>query len=202
MGNEAKCVVRIGRQRAEVQALLETNEIILRGAVRMRIPFAAMKFVKAVGGELRVGTAGDLLVLELGADAEKWAKKILNPKSRMEKLGVKTGARVALLGELDGELLRDLKTLQTKVVSGKILEDVEWVFWAANSKKELLELTKITQKLCGSAALWIVYPKGQKEITENDVLSGGRKAGLKDVKVVGFSATHTALKFVIPLSKR
>jgi hypothetical protein len=25
---------------------------------------------------------------------------------------------------------------------------------------------------------------------------------LKDVKVVGFSATHTALKFVIPLDKR
>jgi len=34
------------------------------------------------------------------------------------------------------------------------------------------------------------------------VLSAGRKAGLKDVKVVGFSATNTALKFVIPLSKR
>ena len=54
----------------------------------------------------------------------------------------------------------------------------------------------------GAAALWIVYPKGQKRITENDVLSAGRKVGLKDVKVVGFSATHTALKFVIPLSKR
>ena len=54
----------------------------------------------------------------------------------------------------------------------------------------------------GAAALWIVYPKGQKHITENDVLAAGRKVGLKDVKVVGFSATHTALKFVIPLDKR
>jgi hypothetical protein len=33
-------------------------------------------------------------------------------------------------------------------------------------------------------------------------LAAGRKCGLKDVKVVGFSSTHTALKFVIPLSKR
>jgi hypothetical protein len=39
-------------------------------------------------------------------------------------------------------------------------------------------------------------------ITENDALAAGRKAGLKDVKVVGFSPTHTALKFVIPLSAR
>jgi hypothetical protein len=54
----------------------------------------------------------------------------------------------------------------------------------------------------GAAALWIVYPKGQKHITENDVLAAGRKAGLKDVKVVGFSPTHTALKFVIPLRSR
>jgi hypothetical protein len=50
--------------------------------------------------------------------------------------------------------------------------------------------------------LWIVYPKGQKEITENDVLTAGRKSGLKDVKVVGFSPTQTALKFVIPVKER
>ena len=54
----------------------------------------------------------------------------------------------------------------------------------------------------GAAALWIVYPKGQKQITENDVLGAGRKIGLKDVKVVGFSSTRTALKFVIPLAER
>jgi hypothetical protein len=50
--------------------------------------------------------------------------------------------------------------------------------------------------------LWVVYAKGKKEITENDVLSRGRKAGLKDIKVVGFSSTHTALKFVRPVEKR
>jgi len=47
-----------------------------------------------------------------------------------------------------------------------------------------------------------VYEKGKKELTENDVIAAGRKAGLKDVKVVGFSSTHTALKFVLPLEKR
>jgi hypothetical protein len=59
-----------------------------------------------------------------------------------------------------------------------------------------------TERRPGAAALWIVFPKGQKHITEDDVLAAGRKAGLKDVKVVGFSSTHTALKVVIPLSKR
>jgi hypothetical protein len=54
----------------------------------------------------------------------------------------------------------------------------------------------------GAAAMWVVYPKGRQQITEGDVLAAGRAAGLKDVKVVGFSATHTALKFVIPLTRR
>ncbi len=48
----------------------------------------------------------------------------------------------------------------------------------------------------------IVYPKGQKTITESTVRTAGLKAGLTDIKVVGFSATHTALKFVIPKAKR
>jgi hypothetical protein len=68
--------------------------------------------------------------------------------------------------------------------------------------KTLSGVAKIAKSLKGPSALWIVYPKGQKTITENDVIAAGRKAGLKDVKVVGFSATHTALKFVLPLAAR
>ena len=41
-----------------------------------------------------------------------------------------------------------------------------------------------------------------KTITESDVRSSGVKAGLTDIKVASFSSTHTALKFVIPKSKR
>ena len=63
-------------------------------------------------------------------------------------------------------------------------------------------MAKLAKSLKGAAGLWIVYPKGQKQITENDVLAAGRKCGLKDIKVVGFSATHTALKFVIPVENR
>src|SRR5437762_11905072 len=76
------------------------------------------------------------------------------------------------------------------------------MFLAADSKEDFSALPKIAKSMSGAAALWIVYPKGQKHITENDVLAAGRKSGLKDVKVVGFSATHTALKFVIPLACR
>jgi len=48
----------------------------------------------------------------------------------------------------------------------------------------------------------VVNPKGVKTITEAEVLAAGKKAGLVDVKVVKFSETHTAHKFVIPKAKR
>jgi hypothetical protein len=53
-----------------------------------------------------------------------------------------------------------------------------------------------------NGALWIVRPKGRPEISERAVMAAGKAAGLVDVKVVSFSATHTAEKFVIPLAKR
>jgi hypothetical protein len=43
--------------------------------------------------------------------------------------------------------------------------------------------------------VWIIYPKGIQTITEGQVIAAGRAAGFIDVKVCGFSATHTALKF-------
>ena len=44
--------------------------------------------------------------------------------------------------------------------------------------------------------LWIVYPKGRKEITEAQVFAHGKGIGLVDVKVCKFSDELTALKFV------
>ena len=84
----------------------------------------------------------------------------------------------------------------------KPTKDCDVLFFGAETAGELTEIKKLMPFLKKDGALWIVYPKGQKVITEGDVLSAGRNAGLKDIKVVGFSETHTALKFVLPLAKR
>jgi hypothetical protein len=202
MGNEATCKVRFGKQESEGKALLETSEILFRGAFRLKIPFSSIKSAKAVDGELRLQTAGGSAVFHLGPAAEKWRDKILHPKSRIEKLGVKPEAKVALLGKFETEFVREVATLTKSVSKEKVAADSECIFFAADSKSDLAGISKISKSMQGATALWIVYPKGQTQITENDVLAAGRKSGLKDVKVIGFSATHTALKFVIPLSKR
>ena len=203
MGNELKCTGRSGKKSAEGKALLETNELIFRSAeLKAKIPFAEMADVKAADGELRVKTKdGAAYAFAIGAQAEKWREKILHPKTRMEKLGIKAGNRVALEGKFDDDFLKELKGAKV-VVSDRTAGEADWIFWSVENKPDLGEFAKKAKKLSGPSGLWVIYPKGRKEMTEADVISAGRKAGLKDVKVVGFSERCTGLKFVIPVEKR
>jgi hypothetical protein len=207
VGNEAICVVRFGKRKGRGKALLETSKLIFRsedGAMRLNFPFAGIKSAAAADGQLRVGVPEGEAIFELGVNAAKWCEKILHPKSRLEKLGIKPNASVSLLGAFDDDFLAELRSCTKNVSVGthdqvKAAAGAEWIFFAAATAQDL---SKLAKSLKGAAALWIVYPKGQKQITENDVLAAGRKSGLKDIKVVGFSPTHTALKFVVPLEKR
>jgi len=205
VGNEANCAVTFGKQKARGKALLETSEVIFRsedGAMRLKFSFGSLKSAAAADGQLRLEAPEGTAVLELGANAAKWCEKILHPKTRIEKLGIKPNTAVSLIGSFEADFIAELHSATRNVTSGKLAADTEWIFFAAESSKVLSQLPKFAKSLKSAAALWIVYPKGQKEITENDVLAAGRKSGLKDVKVVGFSPTHTGLKFVIPIEKR
>ncbi len=203
MGNEVKGAVRAGQQRHEGKILLETSEIIFRGAdFRLKIPFAEMIDVSACNGELRVKTKSAMNVFEVGSAAEKWREKILHPKTRAQKLGMKPGTRVRLAGEFDADFLQELKASKAAILGEASADSPEITFLAVAAKGSLAAIAKHAKKLIAAQALWVVYPKGKKEITEIDIINAGRKTALKDVKVVGFSATHTALKFVLPLEKR
>ena len=203
MGNEAKCVARIDGKRHQGKALLETSELIFRGAeCRLKIVFAEMRGVTAGEGELRVQTRDGTTVFELGEVAQKWRDKILYPKTRIEKLGVKAGTRVALLGDAEPGFVAELRESRAEIESGGVGDDTELIFLFVEHKRGLSQVSKVAKKLNGAAGLWIAYPKGKKEISEGDVIGSGRKTGLKDVKVVGFSRTHTALKFVLPVGGR
>jgi hypothetical protein len=136
----------------------------------------------------------------------KWREKILHPKTRIENLGIKPGTRVSWIGfeNLDEELKKEIESAKAVVTPTNQAppKDCDSIFLRIDTNKQLTQIAKIAGGMVGSAALWVIYPKGQQHITEGDVLSAGRKAGLTDIKVVGFSASHTALKFVIPVNKR
>jgi hypothetical protein len=201
LGQEVTCTVRHQGKPAKGKALLETSELILRGDLRLKIPFSAITSLRAVDGELHVKTKHGVTVFELGEKAEKWREKIASPKSLIEKLGPKAGDLVVIFENFEAEFLRDLKTVGT-VREEKVSAATQWIFLAAEERENLKKVAGIAKAMRGAAGLWIVYAKGKKELTENDVRGAGLKAGLVDVKVTRFSETKTGLKFVVPKGRR
>jgi hypothetical protein len=202
MGREQLCNVRSGGKTASGKALLETSEVIFRGTFRLKIPFTSLKSVNARDGELHLKWGNESAVFELGEQAEKWAHKILHPKSTAEKLGIKPGLVISAIAIGDNDFVKDLRAQSKSFSDSKTLKDSDLIFYATDKAAELTRVERLLPSLASAGALWVVYPKGRKEITELQVLNAGRAAGLVDVKVVSFSTTHTALKFVRPKAKR
>jgi hypothetical protein len=170
MGQEAICVLKRGGEQHTGKALLETSEIIFRGkTLRLKIPFPQMKSVTAQVGELRIETAAGLVVFELGTAAEKWEEKILHPKMRIEKLGIKEGAKVVLLGEFTADFVRELREATKGTAEKSSKGQTDWIFLALTERKDLMKVGSASKKLKDAAGLWVVFPKGRKEIAETDV---------------------------------
>jgi hypothetical protein len=200
MGNEAACKLRYEGKTFSGKALLEMSEILFRGERCLKIPFPAITKLQARDGELHIQTKEGSAVFAIGAQAEKWRKKIAKPKTLIEKLGVKAGQTVSLIGEFPADFVASLKKHGATIRQNKGTTDAAWHFLAAESKPNLQRVKGVARGLKGGAGLWIVYPKGQTAITESDVRSSGLSAGLTDSKVASFSPTHTSLKFVVPKS--
>jgi len=206
MGQQIETHARLDGKRVSGVALLETDYVLFRTAgpkpARAKIAFREIKSLKTKDGWLLIRHAAGSLELDLGARAEKWTEKIRSPKSRLEKLGIVPGAALALTGAADAEFRRELAGRGCEITDGLPPKHSALIFFGAESRPDLSRVKTLSSRLAPAGALWILYPKGRKHITENDVIAAGRAAGLKDVKVVGFSPTHTALKFVIPLAER
>jgi hypothetical protein len=202
MGQEATCVGRYKGEQSEGAARLEHKDLTFRGDFRLRIPFAHMESVEAVRGELRIRFGGETAAFVLGPVAEDWARRFLHPPSRADKLGIKPGMTVRVHALDDGELLRELESRNATLLSNSSAGRCDLVFVGADSRVGLNRLRTAMRDLKPAGALWVVRPKGRREITESDVMAAGKAAGLVDVKVVSFSDTHTAEKFVIPVATR
>jgi hypothetical protein len=196
MGQELECRMLYRKQSFAGKAYLETDHILFRGAERVKIALKDLTAVSAQGGVLALEFEGGPARLQLGPAAEKWAQRILHPPTRASKLGVKPGLEVRLEGEFEADFLDELR--ETKEAKGK----ADLIFLLAPVGTTLRRIPRLMEAMKPAGALWVVYPKGVAAIREVEVIERGRQAGLKDVKVASFSATHTALKFVIPVAAR
>jgi hypothetical protein len=202
MGLEADCTATIGGRSVAGKARLEDKDLVFRGGERLTIPLASVKSAEAKAGRLEVRYAGGSASFELGTQAEKWALKLRYPKSRIDKLGVKPGQRVGVVGVDEAEFLKELQQRTDDVAFGKPKRDSDLVFVLMSERAQLAKLKTLRQSIKPEGAIWVVWPKGRKEFREDDVRAAGPDAGLVDVKVVAFSETLSGLKMMIPVAQR
>lgn len=202
MGDEAHCAVRFGDRLAHGKTLLESDELLFRGDPRLKIPFASIRSVSAKDGWLTVVFPDGEASFELGRAAERWAGKIRKPRGLLDKLGVKPGLRVVVLGVEDQQFRTQLAE-GVGVVQDRPAAETDLMFLAIERPADLEQLGPLEKYLKPNGAIWVVSPKGKHSpVKEVDVMAAAKEAGLVDVKVASFSPTHTALKLVIPRIRR
>lgn len=124
-------------------------------------------------------------------------------KSTIDKLGVKPGMRVAVLGlESEQDFLAELAARTSELKTARPARNTEMVLLRVDSERELSRLIALEQVIVRNGAIWVVWPKGQAHIKEDMVRAFALANGLVDVKVCAFSATLSALKLVIPVARR
>src|SRR5262245_26204366 len=168
MGREARCVARVGRRSSEGKALLETKELIFRGEFRLAIPYAEMKRVAASDGTLEVTWPEGTARFELGAaEAALWADRIRNPKSLIDKLGVKPAHVVSVTGLEDPGFLEQLRARAASVSTGRVAKDSDMVFVGFEKAADLKKLPVLERSIARNGAIWAVWRKGRPALKED-----------------------------------
>ena len=204
MGYDARCTLTYLGKTSRGTAWLEHKDLVFRGPTRLAIPLSGITSATARDGSLRVRFGKSTAEFQIGDAADKWAARIMNPPSRLDKLGVKAGMTVAAVNVVDASFLGEVR--QRDVTIGQKLPDaarpVDLIFYGVEHRDGLERLASLSKLIIPAGAVWVVRPKGNPDITEAETMAAGKRAGLVDVKVVSFSDTHTAEKFVIPVAKR
>ncbi len=202
MGLEAVCRVESPAGAGEARVLLESDSVIVRGGVREMIPFTAIIRVEVVGKRLVLTHGSGQTTLHLGPLAARWSERIRNPRSRLDKLGVKPAMKVSVVRLTDPGFKAELEATGCALSWGRLRPESDLVFIGVETEADLARLEKARNILRQDAGLWVIHPKGREGVKDTAVFATARALGLVANKVAKFSETHTAERLVIPVARR
>jgi hypothetical protein len=196
MGREATCVCDWGGTVAEVKALLETSEIVVRGGIRKRVQFSEVSEVNVQSDRLCFKVGNERVQLILGSSSsEKWAAVITSPPPALsKKLGIAKTSVVRVVGAVPDEALQEALAEAARISA----RDADLIVACIDSPESLLAaLRDAKAQLLKGVPIWMVYAKGAGHaINETAIRTLLREKGMIDTKVVSVSARFTALRFI------
>ncbi len=194
MGREALVCATVGGESAEGRALLESTELILRGAWRRRWPVDALAAVRVEQDALVFEVDDTTVQLALGvAEAAAWARRIATPPpSLASKLGVSAAAPAFVCGPLDDAPLVQALHGATTTDPTRATQLVAVVADDAGLAAALAQFSRLP----AARHAWLVYPKGRAAAPGDGAIRAAmRAAGHADSKSCAVSERLTATRY-------
>jgi hypothetical protein len=204
MGREAPCTLRFGEREGEGTAYLDTDELVLWQVRRLAVPVSELTVVDSADGRVEVSFPGGAAVLHLDGAARRWTESLRRVRrSRLDRLGVKPGQCVGVVGLVEDGFVEELRGRAAVVVTGRsVPAGADIIFLATSQREELGRVPGLAHFIAPGGVLWVVRPRDGREITGQDVAVSGKAAGMSAGRAVRFSATHTADRLVLPAPRR
>ena len=209
MGYETKCRVHVddgsGKPRiAEGTVLLETDDLIVRGDARVKVPRRDIQDVSRRAGVVTITAPQATVKLTLGEPAAtRWEAKLKEaPKRLIDKLDVKPNAKVWLLDVTEPELETQLAERTSEVSRAKSARERDVVFVGVERDAHLPRIERALNAMLDDGAIWVIHPKGRDGVADSSIFEKAKTLNLTYTKVARVSETHTAEKLVRPRASR
>lgn len=211
MGREARCEVCIrdsaGERGGVARAHLDNDALTVTGPARSglkaRVARVAIRAVRADDGAVHVDWPDGTLSLAVGTDAAAWAKALREPpKSLVDRLGIKPGATVSLLrADVDG-LVAQLEARGASITIGTLAPEGDVVLLGVATPADLADVARVLAALRPNGALWVLHPRGVRDVADTVIFAAGKAAGLVATKVARIDDTLTGEMLVRPKRAR
>lgn len=128
---------------------------------------------------------------------------VMSTRPLLDKLGVKPGARVAIVNLDDEGFITLLRTRTRDIVKGKPSSPADLVFFGAATPPDLDRIEEMKDWIEPNGGIWVVRTKGGSgTLRETDMIAAGLAAGLVDNKIASFSETRSAMRLVFRVRDR
>lgn len=193
MGLEANILCHKSDDTYEIKAILESRELILRGALKMRILIKDILNTKVEIDILEFEYRDEKYRFELGEAAQKWYQKIISPpKSLSQKFGLKSDSKIYSINSFSSDEIN----LALKNCQFADLENAQIIFAQIKTIDDLEFIHKKIAKLKSDFAIWLIYPKGKNVILkESDIRQFMRQNGFMDNKISAIDDVFTATRY-------
>ena len=120
----------------------------------------------------------------------------------LDKLGVRPGHRVSVIGTFKRAFIDDLRDRGANV-SVKLRPESDLIFYWTGSPGDFDRLPELRAAIKPNGAIWLVRLKGKDAtLKDTDLIDAGLSARMVDNKIASFSDTESAMRLVIRLVDR